>query len=268
MSKTIDIKNLSICFRNGNSGTVEKSENVFQEGVRFTEEWDIGEGSRKRRKYLYFDQLLFLLPHIEDRETHSNLNTLNDEEEANNSQGEKKERPRNVRKKKRTEISYEESLLQILQQKKMDDADVDEDKCFLLSLLPSFKQFNDEQKFLARMEILKIMRHVRLKQNFDTHLPCSLPSFSNANSFPPNSSHFASNPINSQPVTSMQNSEIISRYLSSYSVDPQRPPTSTTVLPQYHNSPCSISSNAPPLPGEDGNSNVSSLLSVGSTAHL
>jgi len=32
-----------------------------------------GESSRKRRKYLYFDQLLFLLPHTEDRETQSNL---------------------------------------------------------------------------------------------------------------------------------------------------------------------------------------------------
>ena len=49
-----------------------------------------GEGSRKRRKYLYFDQLLFLLPHIEDRETPSNLNTLNYEQEANTSQEEKK----------------------------------------------------------------------------------------------------------------------------------------------------------------------------------
>jgi len=45
-----------------------------------------GEGSRKRRKYLYFDQLLFLLPHTEDRETRSNLNTLTDEEQSNNSQ--------------------------------------------------------------------------------------------------------------------------------------------------------------------------------------
>jgi len=150
----------------------------------------------------------------------------------------------------------------------MDDTDVDEDKCFLLSLLPSFRHFNDEQKFLARMEILKIMRHVKLQQNLDTHSSRFLPSFSNAISFPPNSSHFASNPLNPQLVTSMQNSEILSRYLSSYSVDPQRPPTSTTVLPQYHNSPCPISSNAPPLPGEDGSSDVSSLLSVGSTAHL
>jgi hypothetical protein len=57
-----------------------------------------GESSRKRRKYLYFDQLLFFLPHTEDRETQSNLNSLNDEG-ANSSQEEEKKRPRNVRKK-------------------------------------------------------------------------------------------------------------------------------------------------------------------------
>ena len=45
-----------------------------------------GEGSRKLRKYLYFDQLLFILPRNEDRETQSNLNTLTDEKESNNSQ--------------------------------------------------------------------------------------------------------------------------------------------------------------------------------------
>jgi len=33
---------------------------------------------------------------------------------------------------------------------------------FLLSLLASFRLFNDEQKFLARMEIPKIMRQIKL----------------------------------------------------------------------------------------------------------
>ena len=67
-------------------------------------------------------------------------------------------------------------------------------------------------------------------------------------SFLPNSSYFASNPLNPQPETSMQNSEILSRYLSNYPVQPQRPPTSTT-----------ISSNATLLPGEMAV--VTSLLS-------
>jgi len=120
------------------------------------------EGRRKRhtRKYLYFDQLLLLLPHPEDRWTQINLITQRNEieEETNSLQEEEdKELPQNVRRKIQTKISYEESLLQILWQKKIEDTDVDEDKCFLLSVLPSFRQFNKEQKFMAGMEILKIM---------------------------------------------------------------------------------------------------------------
>jgi hypothetical protein len=110
----------------------------------------------------------------------------------------------NVRKKKKTEISYEEALLQILRPKKFDDTDVDEDKCFLLTLLPSFRQFNDEQKLQVRTEILEIMLHVKLQTNFDKY-SCFLPSVSNANSFHPIPYYFATNPVNAQPVTYMQN---------------------------------------------------------------
>jgi hypothetical protein len=130
---------------------------------------------------MYFDQMLFLLPHLEDRETHSNLSgdRSEHEDDAHRSQEEQKKPCRNVRKKQK-EISYEEALLQILRKKNMDD--VDEDKCFLLSLLPSFRQFNDDQKYLARMEILKIMRQVKLNKNVDMYAPCSsVPSFPNAN---------------------------------------------------------------------------------------
>jgi len=59
-----------------------------------------------------------VIPFTSHCETQSNLDTLNDVEESNNSQEEEKERPRNIRKKKQTEISYDESLLQILRQKK------------------------------------------------------------------------------------------------------------------------------------------------------
>jgi hypothetical protein len=46
--------------------------------------------------------LIFLLPHPEDRATHSNSRTQSDEneEEANNSQEEEKEAPRNIGEKK------------------------------------------------------------------------------------------------------------------------------------------------------------------------
>jgi hypothetical protein len=98
ISKTIDGGNLSICFGNGNSGTMEELRTCFKRELDSQNNATSGEGSRKRRKYLYFDQLLFLLHYTEDRETQSNLNSLNDEEEANISQEEEKERPRKVRK--------------------------------------------------------------------------------------------------------------------------------------------------------------------------
>jgi hypothetical protein len=184
-----------------------------------------GERRRKRRKYLYFDQLLFLLPHVEDRTTHSNLSTPNNEneEDEDTSREEEKEVPQIVCQRKQTKMSSEELLLQTLREKKKEDMDIDEDRCLLLSLLPSFKQFNDEQKFLARMEILKIMQHIKLSQNMHTYSSYSLPSFSDANSVPPHASHFEINPLNPQPVPSMPNSEILSRYFSSYRIDPQRP---------------------------------------------
>ena len=62
-----------------------------------------GEGSRKCRKYLYFDQLLFLLLYLtlKTAETQSNLSTRRneDEEEANKSQEDEKELPRKFGKK-------------------------------------------------------------------------------------------------------------------------------------------------------------------------
>jgi hypothetical protein len=117
-----------------------------------------GEGRRKRRQYLHFGQLFFRLPHTEDRPKQSNLSTHSNEnkEESNNSQEEQSGLPRNDQHKKRTTISYEEKLLQILRQKKVEDIDVDEEKCFLLSFLPCFWQFNDEQNFCLRWKFSKL----------------------------------------------------------------------------------------------------------------
>jgi hypothetical protein len=65
-----------------------------------------GKGRRKKHKYLYFNQLLFLLPHTEGHATESNLSTQRREnkEDGNTSQEEggreeDEEMPRNVRQK-------------------------------------------------------------------------------------------------------------------------------------------------------------------------
>jgi len=45
--KTMDSRNLSICFRKGHSGEVTKSEDRLPEGIRCTKECDIWRGKEK-----------------------------------------------------------------------------------------------------------------------------------------------------------------------------------------------------------------------------
>lgn len=137
-----------------------------------------GEGKSKRRKYIYFDQLLFLLPTIEDRETVSDVDPVDpnedDQTKESDSEGlgdsnfEQPESPStsrrqpapavsSVRRSKKAKTSYEESLLQILQNKCKNE-EIDEDKTFLLSLVPAFKKLTEDQKFQVKMDFLHVLR--------------------------------------------------------------------------------------------------------------
>jgi hypothetical protein len=55
-------------------------------------------------------------------------------------------------------INYEQQLLDILKEKSEHN---DEDKTFLLSLVPGFKELDDDQKYWAKMEMLGIMRRAK-----------------------------------------------------------------------------------------------------------
>ena len=65
--------------------------------------------------------------------------------------------------KKRSKTTYEESLLGIIKEKSRDD--IDEDKYFLIYLVPSFKKLNDEQNFVAKVEFLNVMRRITFCQH-------------------------------------------------------------------------------------------------------
>jgi hypothetical protein len=77
---------------------------------------------KKGHKYLYFDQLLFLLPSMQDYKTESNLSSLRneneDKEESNTPEEGRMVVPQNVQQKKGIKVSFEKSLLKILQEKK------------------------------------------------------------------------------------------------------------------------------------------------------
>jgi hypothetical protein len=68
-------------------------------------------------------------------------------------------------------------------------------------LLPSVRKFNDEQKFMTQMEILKVTRYVKNSQHLCDYPGGSLPPFPNTYSLPPYISHLAVNPLTPQPTT-------------------------------------------------------------------
>jgi len=144
----------------------------FRRELHLQKQTKSGEPGTKRRKYMYFEQMLFLIPQTQDRATSSNYSPMTvsngeedtderreDEEGSNDGTAEtytcrKKQSERNTSRK----INYEQQLLDILKEK---SEHIDEDKTFLLSLVPGFKKLDDDQKYWAKMEMLGIMRRAK-----------------------------------------------------------------------------------------------------------
>ena len=121
---------------------------------------------------MYFEQLPFLIPQTQDRATASNYSPMTvtngeedinerreDEEGSNDGTAEtytcrKKQSKRNTSRK----INYEQQLLDILKEK---SEHIEEDKTFLLSLVPGFKKLDDDKKYWTKMEMLGIMRRAK-----------------------------------------------------------------------------------------------------------
>ena len=87
--------------------------------------------------------------------------------------------------KKRSKTTYEESLLEIIKEKCRDD--IDEDKSFLMSLVPSFKKLNDEQKLVAKVEFLNVLRRITFCQ--PPYHVSNPPQFQSYSSLPGPSKH-------------------------------------------------------------------------------
>ena len=124
-----------------------------------------GQGAVKRRKYVYYEQLQFLKTTLEERATTSdqaliqaenrqdNDSDASEAEEDNESQMSPAFAITNpIRRQRGKKETFEESLLNILAEKK---EEIDEDKLFLLSLLPPLKKLNTRQKFEAKIDLLR-----------------------------------------------------------------------------------------------------------------
>ncbi|XP_038221269.1 transcription factor Adf-1-like [Zerene cesonia] len=100
----------------------------------------------KKKRYVYFKHMLFLLPHVAPTEVEEEVEPkLN---EYLNTRKEKKS-PKKPKRKLQDTIPTSSKK------------DIDEDKHFLMSLIPSFKKMSDDEKLTAKVEILKVIQQVR-----------------------------------------------------------------------------------------------------------
>lgn len=136
-----------------------------------------GKAGKKRKKYEFYSQLRFLLPTLSDRSITSSDIVPPDEAQATSVTATTNlheststvplknipfphAQPSVVRNKKKTvsNKSYEERLLNILEEKGKET--IDEDKSFLLSLVPSFKRMSNQQKLKTKMRFLQILSDI------------------------------------------------------------------------------------------------------------
>lgn len=122
-----------------------------------------GQAATKRRKYVYFEKLLFLLPCMENRQTEGNLEPNDSNDDDNDDDGEPSPStpvPRRKRNTKPKQTDLDEALLKAL----TENNTVDEDTNFALSLVPSLKNLNAEEKLDAKIGILNIFKQISVSR--------------------------------------------------------------------------------------------------------
>lgn len=132
-----------------------------------------GSGRKNKRKYIYFDSLLFLLPFtvVENNESsieiEQSAETLNVTVQSSETGTTDSKRPKTQPKSKTN--CYDEEYLEILREgnqlmknnnlrhskSRTILGDMDEDESFLRSLLPYVKQFSSDQKLQLRIQLLQ-----------------------------------------------------------------------------------------------------------------
>jgi hypothetical protein len=140
-----------------------------------------GQAAIKRRRYVYFENLLFLLPCIGNRQTEGNLeedDSLNDEDDDES--GPSTSTPIPPRKKrtnvpKRTDV--DEALLKALNETNNEDTN------FALSLVSLLQNLTAEEKLDAKIIILNVFKQIRLARPGKTTSQSS--SSCNTNIWPP-----------------------------------------------------------------------------------
>ncbi|CAH2095527.1 unnamed protein product [Euphydryas editha] len=120
----------------------------------------------KKKTYVYFKHMLFLLPHMSCSENESSDPILEPKLNEFFNKRDKRKAPKDKEQNKRKKYIPE------LPSKPITQEEIDEDRHFLMSLIPSFKKMSDDEKLTAKVEILKVIKNVRRKS---IPMECSIP---------------------------------------------------------------------------------------------
>lgn len=148
----------------------------------------IGKFGKKKRKYMFFDHLLFLKPVLITRESADSLTSPNrmEEQESDSlnatSVGEEPEYTNAQESpygasggvQNRREIqAFEHQILRVLRDERDERSSIlidDYDKLFIHSLLPLFKQLSEDKKIIARIELTQVLqRLLQLPDSFQAN---------------------------------------------------------------------------------------------------
>lgn len=117
----------------------------------FNYQRQIKAGKKKRRRYIFYNQLLFLLPTLKGSgETITHAGT------------ERPELEKPLPEPTVAPISFQQNMPEDEAQFGTQEGTVeaiDEDKYFLLSLMPSFRRMSSDQKFACKIEMLQLLRN-------------------------------------------------------------------------------------------------------------
>lgn len=214
----------------------------FSRELRCQKDVKSGQAAPKRKRYVYFDKLLFLVPSMEPgRETSSNVTSLDEEAiSENDSSTPAITRPTKEKKKNKC---YEESLLEILRDKTNHQniqTPPDPDNYFALSLVPLLKSIPPDQKIDAQIAILNTLKYYTpSSSNYNNYNSTAatyiLPqpqqpriiSQQIISSAQPAPAHILSQPIMSTTQPQSQPPPPPPRVLSQQYINPSAPSTST-----------------------------------------
>lgn len=134
-------------------------------------------GQAVQRKYVYHDQLQFLLKVLNKDET---ISSISDTEVSSQLPLDYKKQPHRKRKGERMADPIETEIIKKL---KESSTPPDEDESFFNSIVPTIRKMSDDEKLEFRMGVLQLIQKIKLKRPITSPSPLHSPNSSSVSEF-------------------------------------------------------------------------------------